>query len=1014
MSEHKPPEQIGPYTIIEEIADNPIARLCRAEHEQSGHRVLLRILHPLASRNERLRAAIEDMRDPLSQWRISDPAVLRVVNVGKVGESYFIATEDFDGVGLDEFLRAGRPTLREDLRLALLMAEALRSVHARRIVHGDIKPQNFLVGKTPGNRLAVKLAMADLAHSAADTMISVCGDLIGTPKYMSPEQIRGKRVTHAADLFALGIILYEMFSGRQPFPAANPLGHLQSNLEATPRPLAMVDTAVPAHISQIVERLLQKDPARRYRRTENLVEDLERAEALLEGSAPAAVPPGTDSVFAPAPEPRPRHSPGPWRAVAITALAMTVLLFAALLFVFVESFRQLRKPPLPIPGHPEPVAVQSPRHPAQPAPGDSGGQTPKPPAPPPAQPPQVPSASPPYSAETLQSALAELDDAVNADNFAETAKQAERLRALHTSPADREKITRTIGAGLLARGQALHETGNDLQALTGYKQLIRLCGGTIWAKQAAEQAAAILLSRANVGRSNADLQTAVAALEELVKEFPATTLARDALQDLPQLRARYAEAILTTDPDRAVTLLRVSAAAASADHAPDIQKKLAAALFLRAQQCVNEKQYAKSLNHLREAKPLDPTRRGDIAKLEAETLYRHAKDLRQQGDFAHALIVWEKLRADYPSSPWVGLGTREGLAKIAKTVGPEHRNNADILMKMALDKIAANQRNDARTLLKELLAKHPESEPAAQAAETLAEWELEDTLVHWRAGRIPQGISLLNAISKNYPGTKAAAQAAQHLKQHKDTPKDMVLVPGGEFALGLDPQAADQLAAEFRVPRLMRSRTIDAQTLGQQTDLPSFYIDKHEVTNAQYKAFADATGAEPPHSSHWVGKDLRPEFQQHPVAGVTCAQAYAYAKWAGKRLPTEKEWEKAARGTDGRVFPWGRQFDPEYAVTAARRQPSKGSLPVGSAPEDRSPYGVLDMAGNVQEWTQSFFNPYREDQPLLSAEKDTMRVVRGAGFDELDGFLATATVRRAVPGNLREPSLGFRCAKDIQ
>lgn len=1007
MSAEKQPEQFGPYTIIEEIADGTIARLCRAVHAQAGQHVLLRILHPLVSKNERLRALLEEMRDPLSKWRISDPAVLRILGVGKLGESYFIACEDFDGVPLDEFLSKGRPTLSENLSLALLMAESLRAVHARRIIHGDIKPSNFLIGRNHGNRFTVKLAMADLAHTATDAMISIYGDLVGTPKYMAPEQIRGRRMTQASDLFALGIVFYEMFSGRQPFPAGSPLGYLQSNLQASARPLAMVDTAVPVAVSQVVERMLQKDPAQRYRRTEHLVDDLERAETLLEGTAPVSAPPGADSVFAASLEPVSAQSSGPWRAVAVTALAMSVLLFAALLFVLVPYFT--RRPKYPAPNNtivqnpkPEPKTEPepSPKPVEQPLPVKKPAPKPKPPAPQPA------------TRKPLQGALDEVCKTIQADKFAEAARQITRIRALYTTAQEQEEIRQVAGSAFLSRGEMLHQNKQDDEALAAYKQLVGVLPGTQWAKQADDRGAAILLRRINISKSKADLLEAVTTLEELTREFPATDAAKEALRDLPFLRAQCAEAMLPVDPDRAIKLLRESASSAPSSQTAEIRKKLAAALSFRAQGLMRQQKYAEALTDLSDARSTDAAVHKDAARLEPEILYLHAKNLKQQGNFEQALAVWAKLRKDYASSKWTALGTREGLGELAKAVGPEHGGNADILMKMALDRIAANQRDDARKLLLELVRKYPESEPAIEAAETLAQWELAEGLKRWRTDRETQGLPLLQNIIKNYPGTKAAGQAAQHIKRYEDTPENMVLVPGGEFMMGLDKASADKLAHTFKVPRPMRNEFIGSQTLNEKYDVRAFYIDRHEVTNAQYQAFVKATGAGAPQSDAWSGKEIRKGLENCPVTNVTFAEAAAYATWAKKRLPTEQEWEKAARGTDGRIFPWGNQFVPEHTVTSARTPPARQAQPVGSAPGDLSPYGAFDLAGNVQEWTQSIFKPHGEAAAL--SDRTVHRVVRGAAFNEPDGFLTTATVRHPAAENLRKPSLGFRCVKDIK
>jgi formylglycine-generating enzyme required for sulfatase activity len=175
----------------------------------------------------------------------------------------------------------------------------------------------------------------------------------------------------------------------------------------------------------------------------------------------------------------------------------------------------------------------------------------------------------------------------------------------------------------------------------------------------------------------------------------------------------------------------------------------------------------------------------------------------------------------------------------------------------------------------------------------------------------------------------------------------------------------------------------------------AFYIDQFPVTNLDYKKFTDATGHTEP--QHWR-KGVWPEGKDnHPVVNVTWEDADAYAKWAGKRLPTEIEWEKAARGTDGRLWPWGDKFNISFCNTS-----DCGLLdtsPVGQySPDGDSPYGVVDMAGNVWEWVGGKYSPLR--MPL-----------RGGNW--LDGAAEAQTFSRRMHTPRRKNDyVGFRCAAD--
>jgi len=161
----------------------------------------------------------------------------------------------------------------------------------------------------------------------------------------------------------------------------------------------------------------------------------------------------------------------------------------------------------------------------------------------------------------------------------------------------------------------------------------------------------------------------------------------------------------------------------------------------------------------------------------------------------------------------------------------------------------------------------------------------------------------------------------------------MVWVPAGPFTAGYPLNYARGQEAQDMNPY----RTVE---------LDGFWIDRYEVTNSLYKAFVDATGAAAP--ANWVDGKIPGGEEDYPVVNVTEDDADAYARWARKRLPTEDQWEKAARGPDDmRVFPWGDKFEPGDANIG---RAAGGPKPVGSFPKDLSPYGVYDMAGNVREW----------------------------------------------------------------
>lgn len=233
-----------------------------------------------------------------------------------------------------------------------------------------------------------------------------------------------------------------------------------------------------------------------------------------------------------------------------------------------------------------------------------------------------------------------------------------------------------------------------------------------------------------------------------------------------------------------------------------------------------------------------------------------------------------------------------------------------------------------------------------------------------------------------------------------DAPNPMVRIPAGKFIMGYNKRWPDE---------------------GPQhvVYLKSYWIDKYEVTNAQYKKFIDATGRRSP--DHFRNRTYPEGKADHPVTYVTWYDATAYCAWAGKRLPTDAEWEKAARGTDGQMFPWGNEFDINKANTpqrwAALGKPGGGdTTPVGAFEGGKSPYGLYDMSGNVWEWTSSWYTAYPGNKhPSENYGKKYKQLKGGSWWDcsfYKCGISAPVFNRSFFNQKVKNESFGFRCAKD--
>ncbi|MDF0644939.1 MAG: formylglycine-generating enzyme family protein [Nitrospira sp.] len=225
----------------------------------------------------------------------------------------------------------------------------------------------------------------------------------------------------------------------------------------------------------------------------------------------------------------------------------------------------------------------------------------------------------------------------------------------------------------------------------------------------------------------------------------------------------------------------------------------------------------------------------------------------------------------------------------------------------------------------------------------------------------------------------------------------MITIPEGDFIMGVD-----------------GTQALEDERPAHQPWLAAFSIEIHEVATAQYAEFLKATGGPAP----WQWDTV--ELSRHgdrPVIGVDWADADAYCRWRGKRLPTEAEWEKAARGTDGRLYPWGNQTptqDLANFALGARFSYSQVLMPVHSYERGQSPFGLLQMAGNVYEWVQDWYGTnYYEvspDRNPAGPEQGQFKVVRGGSWSDLPKYLLTYG-RFKLPPETRNSYTGFRCAK---
>jgi len=310
-------------------------------------------------------------------------------------------------------------------------------------------------------------------------------------------------------------------------------------------------------------------------------------------------------------------------------------------------------------------------------------------------------------------------------------------------------------------------------------------------------------------------------------------------------------------------------------------------------------------------------------------------------------------------------------------------------------------------------------------------------------------LSLLSACEKNFPSQQAVTDV-----NHKAMEVSQVLVPAGEFIRGSNREDDLAMRQQYGFP----SPLFVDEHPQKKIHLDAFKIDVYEVTNKQFKTYILEARQMLPNAwmsngyaitseqlemldidklrkmatdvfqvdmdtrqmdkSSLVSAMLKKQSEQDnfPVTGVNWFAAKDFCKWRKGRLPTEAEWEKAARGPDGLEYPWGNKWDPKITNTGDDGEWEEGVAPVGSYPNNRSPYGAYDMSGNVWEWVSDWYEPYEGSTYKTDAFGKHNRVLRGGGGGlghyAISYFFRGATRQFSEP-EMESEDVGFRCVSDL-
>jgi formylglycine-generating enzyme required for sulfatase activity len=254
----------------------------------------------------------------------------------------------------------------------------------------------------------------------------------------------------------------------------------------------------------------------------------------------------------------------------------------------------------------------------------------------------------------------------------------------------------------------------------------------------------------------------------------------------------------------------------------------------------------------------------------------------------------------------------------------------------------------------------------------------------------------------------------------------MRLIPACEFIMG---STREQTEAVKRMDKAAPQFPLLHETPQFRASIDNFYLSVFEVTNEQFARFLSEAKPSATELQRWISwldriliqpNDLYravPDFKSHPVINVTWFGAQAYCEWAGLRLPTEIEWEKAARGNDSRIFPWGSEWDATRLCWCGSHDEKESTAPVNAFPQGCSPYGIFQMAGNVEEWCADWYQRdvyKRYATGNLAAPRAGMgRVIRGGNCLRKNKLEFRCAMRRAnTPSFTNILLTGIRCAAD--
>ncbi len=1038
----------GRYKIEALLGKGGMSSVYRATDPNLRRTVAVKLIHPHLSSDPEFVRRFELEASAVAQLR--HPNIIQVHDFDHENEVYYMVLEHVAGETLQTRLKAlhtadQRLPLADAVRIMATVCDAVHYAHQRGMIHRDLKPANVMINPD-GQPILMDFGVAKMVSGQQHT---ATGAIIGTVAYMSPEQIQGQGVNERADIYSLGVMLYEMTAGRPPFEGDSAMTVMFKHVNEPPPDIRVLNADVPDELNAVIVRALSKKAEDRFASAGDMAATLRGVnlgaqptlapplvvESPAATTAPAstvarppvseqstiASPPVAPPIPTPAADQSVIKAPAGRRRGLIGALALGGV--GVIGIVLVIAWQMLGGPASSaLPGAEGMAHISGGVYLV----GVSAGA----------------GEYAPLQQVNLSEFWIDRLEVTN-EQYAEFAKAKGAATptgwAGGAYPAG-EANRPVQGVAWQPAAEYCAWANKRLPTEAEWEVAARGPGGYLFPWGSNEksvtlpQAATYDVGTIPTNRSPFGAFDMAGNVWEWVStpyvETPAgqQVLRGGAYNFLKDMAYR-----LVGDPNlpTMVAAAGFRCAAPQVEGAPTAEpvpllptESLEGVLYqdefanpasgwpVASEQNYKLGYHPQSFFHLELTTPNDTlisTRELDFASYLAETeaLVDHTGT--QGGTFHYGLVV-RRTADDYyaftiapRAKTWRAVISSAGTATVLAEGSDDSIQAGKGVNRLQVE---ANGPNFAFMINGRRVTQFTDVTLATGEVGFILQ-NVDDTLVHVHYNsltlrEVQQAVPVVSPTAVEPSPTLAPSPAPSETTVPPTVaptpipvPEGMALIPADTFQMGSETGSLDE-------------RPVHPVTLR------SFFIDQFEVTNARYQVCVDAGACAPPaqrgsftRANYFTG----PDFQNFPVIQMTWEQAEAFCKFENKRLPTEAEWEYAARGPDGLMYPWGNDFDPQRVPAFAGDTVEAGSL------DNASPFGVFDLAGNVVEWTADWYQPdYYQASPAENpAGPDTGRqkVLRGGSFGVNDRTVYTATRRYKQGPGYRDVDAGFRCAKDM-